>query len=394
MPSLFNRGSAPDPGSVGLGAPHPTPSRCYAPVSSFNPGAPAPRQAPLRSGRHPTAHNPRGGGHGAGARCAPRIVAGLCAIVVAGASLGGQPTAGRLLVLNKEEATLAIVDPLAGKVLGRVPTGEGPHELVASADGNTAFASNYGTGSAPGHTISMIDIAAQKELRRIDVAPLSRPHGLALVDRKLYFTAEANKRIARYDPATNNIEWQFETAQNGTHMVLLTKDGRTIFTSNIGSDNVSVIEQGRDGWTQTLVAVGKGPEGIDLSPDGRTVWSAHSRDGGVSIIDVASKKVVQTINIGTKRSNRIKLTRDGAFALVSDLDGGELVVIDTAARKEVRRIALGRMPEGILVAPDGARAFVAVNGDNQVAVIDLKTWQVTGRISTGTGPDGMAWAQP
>jgi YVTN family beta-propeller protein len=312
--------------------------------------------------------------------------------VLAGASLDAQPATGRLLVLNKEEATLAIVDPSAGKVLGKVPTGEGPHELVASTDGKTAFASNYGTGSAPGHTISVIDIAAQKELRRVDVAPLSRPHGLSFVNGKLYFTAEANKRIARYDPATNNIEWQFETGQNGTHMVLPTKDARTIFTSNIGSDNVSVIEQGRDGWTQTLVAVGKGPEGIDISPDGRTVWSAHSRDGGVSIIDVASKKVVQTMNIGTKRSNRIKLTRDGAFALVSDLDGGELVVIDAAARREVRRIALGRMPEGILIAPDGARAFVAVNGDNYVAVIDLKSWQVTGRISTGTGPDGMAWA--
>src|SRR5262245_54623161 len=87
--------------------------------------------------------------------------------------------ADRLLVLNKEDATLAIVDPSSGSVLGRVPTGQGPHELVASADGKMAFASNYGTGPAPGHTISMIDIAAQKELRRIDVVPLQRPHGLA-----------------------------------------------------------------------------------------------------------------------------------------------------------------------------------------------------------------------
>ena len=61
----------------------------------------------------------------------------------------------------------------------------------------------------------MIDIAARKELRRIDVAPLSRPHGLAFADGKLYFTAEADKKIARYDPATDKIDWQFETGQNG-----------------------------------------------------------------------------------------------------------------------------------------------------------------------------------
>src|SRR5471030_2107942 len=122
-------------------------------------------------------------------------------------------------------------------------------------------------------------------------------------------------------------------------MVLPAKDARTLFTSNIGGDSVSAISQGADGaWTQTVIPVGKGPEGIDLSPNGREVWSAHSRDGGVSIIDVASKKVVQTISLGTKRSNRVKLTPDGRFALVSDLDAGELVVLDAPARREIKRI--------------------------------------------------------
>src|SRR5215813_9910248 len=129
----------------------------------------------------------------------------------------------RLLVLNKEDAALAIVDPTSGSVLGRVPTGQGPHELVVSTDGKLAFASNYGTGPAPGHTISMIDIGAQKEVRRIDVSPLQRPHGLAFANGKLYFTAEADKKIARLDPATGKVDWEFETGQNGTHMVLPTR---------------------------------------------------------------------------------------------------------------------------------------------------------------------------
>ena len=297
----------------------------------------------------------------------------------------------RLLVLNKEDATLAIVEPVSGKVLGTVPTGEGPHELVVSSDGKFAFASNYGTGPAPGHTISMIDIAARKEVRRIDVAPLSRPHGLAFAGGKVYFTAEASKKIARYDPAANKIDWEFETGQTTTHMLLPMKDPRTIFTSNIGSDSVSMVEQAASGWAQTVIPVGKGPEGIDVAPNGREVWSAHSRDGGVSIIDVATKKVAHTIALGTKRSNRIKLTPDGKFALVSDLDAGDLVVMDAAARKEIKRIALGKMPEGILLTPDGSQVFVAVNGDNNVAVIDPKSWTVTRRITAGKGPDGLAW---
>jgi YVTN family beta-propeller protein len=303
-----------------------------------------------------------------------------------------QRASARLLVLNKEDANLAIVDPVSGKVLGKVPVGQGPHELVVSTDGKIAFASNYGTGPAPGRTISMIDVAAQKELRRIDVSPLSRPHGLAFVNGKLYFTAEADKKVARYDPVTDKIDWTFETGQTTTHMVLPTRDARTIFTSNIGGDSVSAIAQGADGtWTQTVIPVGKGPEGIDLSPNGREVWSAHSRDGGVSIIDVATRKVAQTIAIGTRRSNRIKLTPDAKFALVSDLESGDLVVLDAPARKEITRIPLGKMPEGILMPPAGGVAYVAVNGDNFIAVVDLKTWRVTKKIVTGTGPDGMAW---
>jgi YVTN family beta-propeller protein len=316
----------------------------------------------------------------------------VVAAMAAGRVPGAQSASARLLVLNKEDANLAIVDPASGTVLGRVAVGQGPHELVTSSDGKIAFASNYGTGPAPGRTISMIDVAARKELRRIDVSPLSRPHGLAFVGGKLYFSAEADKKIARYDPATDKIDWQFETGQATTHMVLPTRDAKTIFTSNIGGDSVSAIQQGAGGaWVQTVIPVGKGPEGIDLAPNGREVWSAHSRDGGVSIIDIASKKVLQTIDIGTKRSNRIKLTPDAKFALVSDIDTGEVVVLDAPARKVISHIPVGKSPEGILIPPAGGVAYVAVNGDNFIAVIDLKTWQVTKKISTGIGPDGMAW---
>jgi YVTN family beta-propeller protein len=321
-----------------------------------------------------------------------RLIAVMALTLVAAVPGRAQRSTPRLLVLNKDDATFAAVDPASGRVLGTVPVGDGPHELVASSDGKWAFASNYGTGAAPGHTISMIDVAALKELRRIDIAPLGRPHGLAFANGKLYFTAEANKAIARYDPQADRIDWKFETGQDATHMVLLSKDGRRIFTANIASNSISEIEEGSGGtWAQTVIPVGKGPEGIELSPDGKEVWTAHSRDGGVSIIDVAGRKVIGTIDAGTKRSNRIKLTRDGKYALVSDLESGDLVVLDVAGRKVMKRIPLGKSPEGVLIPPDGSRAFVAVTGDNQIAAIDLKTWQVTSRIQPGKGPDGMAW---
>jgi YVTN family beta-propeller protein len=166
-----------------------------------------------------------------------------------------------------------------------------------------------------------------------------------------------------------------------------------MFTANIGSDSITIIERGPNPqtWNETVVAVGKGPEGFDVSPDGRELWAAHSRDGGVSIVDIAAKKVASTFDAGTKRSNRLTFTPDGRQVLISDLDAGELVVVDVATKTVSKRLALGRAPEGILIPPGGAVAFVAVNGDNNVAVVDLKTFEVMRRLQTGRGPDGMAW---
>src|SRR5215471_2938839 len=257
-----------------------------------------------------------------------------------------------LLVGNKEENSLAFVDPATGKVLGRVPTGEGPHEIATSSDGKLAFAANYGTGQNPGSSISVIDAVNMKEIRKFDVSPLRRPHGLFFANGKLYFTAEANRLIASYDPAANKIDWIMGTGQNTTHMVIVGKDN-TMFTANIGSDTIGIFD--RAGFT--AVPVGKGPEAMDLSPDGKELWTSHSRDGGVSIIDVTAKKVVGTISLGTKRSNRLKFTPDGKRVLISDLDAGDLVVVDVPARKELQRIALGRAPEGILISKDGSKAY-------------------------------------
>ena len=301
----------------------------------------------------------------------------------------GLASAQTLLVVNKE-GTLAIIDPAAKKVLGSVRTGEQPHEVAT--DGKLAYVSNYGGGDAGGKTLSVIDIAARKELHRVDLTPLSRPHGLWAVGGKCYFTAEGNKAIGRYDPASNQVDMILGTGQNNTHMVLALPDESKIFTSNIGGDSITIIERaGVSNWNGTVVPVGKGPEGFDISPEGRQIWAANSRDGSVSVIDLAAKRVVATFGVQTKRSNRLKFSPDGRLVLISDLEAGDLLVLEHATRKELKRMKLGRQPAGILITPDSARAYVAVTGDDNVAVIDLKTLELVDRLKTGTGPDGMAW---
>jgi len=299
-----------------------------------------------------------------------------------------------LLVLNKVDNTLVIVDPATNVIVGTVPTGNAPHEVAASSDGLYAYVTNYGPfePDQPGNSLSVIDLGTRKETR-VDVSPLRRPHGIEFAGDKVYFTAELSKAIARFDPQSQKLDWLLGTGQNRTHMLVLSKDLNTIFTANITSNTISMLQRtsGPEEWTETVIPVGKGPEGCDLSPDGKEFWAANSSDGSVSIIDVAEKKVLQTFDVGTKRSNRLKFTPDGKTVLISDLRTGDLVIVDPQARKVTKRMNLGRSAAGILVAPDGSRAYVALSADNKVAIIDLKTLSRAGEIATGRNPDGMAW---
>ncbi|HTT23074.1 MAG TPA: YncE family protein [Candidatus Sulfotelmatobacter sp.] len=301
-----------------------------------------------------------------------------------------------LLVLEKNDKSMAIVDPGTLKVVARVPAGEDPHEIVASDDGRFAYISNYGAFQAPQHTISIADLSTQKTAPAVDLGALRAPHGLEFVNGKVYFTAEGSKVIGRYDPATHAVDWTLGIGQNRTHMLVVSRDESRIFTANVNSDTISILDRDKSGdasgWIETPISVGKGPEGFDVSPDEKELWAANSHDGTVSVVELTNRKVVQTIEVHTKRANRVKFTPDGKLVLISDLDTGDLVVVEAASRKEVKRMTLGRGVAGILIVPDGSTAYIAVSTDSQVAVVDLKTLSVTGRIATGKGPDGMAWA--
>jgi YVTN family beta-propeller protein len=337
--------------------------------------------------------------------------------------LAAQTSPPALLVLEKGDNILAIVDPATPKIVARVPAGPDPHEVESSPDGKLAYISNYGGSDSSLHTISVVDLIAQKALPPIDLGALHSPHGLAFAGGKLYFTAETNKVAGRYDPATLTIDWLIGTGQDRTHMIVVSSSLDRVFTSNVSSATISIIEQvdapsfgpppgapagsspppgpppggPRKTWRITNVPAGRGSEGFDLSPDGKQIWAANAQDGTVTIIDVASKKATQTFPIPV-RGNRLKFTPDGRQVLVSGSPSGQskanLVILDFATHKEVKTFDLGGGSAGILIVPDSSRAYIAVSAKDELAVVDLKKLEITAHVATGKGPDGLAWAAP
>jgi YVTN family beta-propeller protein len=342
--------------------------------------------------------------------------------------LNGEATPAKfLLVLSKADKTLSIVDPASLKVIARMPSGNDPHEVVATADGKFAYISNYGGGRY--NTITVADLTAQKTIKTIDLGPLRGPHGLMFANGKVWFTAEVAKVIGSIDPKTNEVDWVMGTGQNRTHMIYVIDD-KHLVTSNVASATMTFLDKSKggmgpggpppggpgngpggpppggpggpapggpmgppqDNWDLTVVPVGRGAEGFDVTPDKKELWAANAQDGTVSVIDVASKKVTQTLDANVRGANRLKFTPDGKLAFISTLGGSDLVIYDVASRTEKKRIKIGRGAAGIQMVPDGSRVFVACTPDDYVTTVDLKTLEVTGHLDAGKQPDGMDWA--
>ena len=296
----------------------------------------------------------------------------------------------RLLVLNKADSTMSIVDPAQMKVIGTVPVGRGPHEAVASADGKTGYVANYGD-QQPNNSISIVDIASMKETKRVDLGALARPHGMVENGGKIYFTSEATRTIARYDPAADKVDWIAGTGQTATHMLAVAKDAKRFYTANIGSDTVTILQVGPPTGGIWQVKVGKQPEAIDLSPDEREVWVGQNGDGHISVIDTATREVKDTFKVG-ELPIRVKFTPDGKRVVVTDPKGNAVVVVDAATRKEVKRFEVMGVPLGIQMAPDGKRAYIARAQAGKVDALDLEKLEFVGSVETGKGPDGLAYA--
>jgi YVTN family beta-propeller protein len=351
------------------------------------------------------------------AKAAVRIVTFFLVTFALSAALFAQTTPREsLLILSKQDHTVAIVDPTTLKVVSKIPVGNDPHEVIASSDGNTAYVSNYGGGAY--NTLTVVDVALQTPLNAIDLGALRGPHGLDFVGGKVWFTAEAAQAIASYDPATQKVDWILGTGQNRTHMIYVSPDGKRVVTTNVNSGTVSIMEKSvvrarngpppnpqqgsapgapppgppREDWSQTVIKVGEGSEGFDVSPNRKEIWSANAHDGSIAIIDFAQKKLLQTLSANVRGANRLKFTPDGKQIFVSTLSGPDVVVFDAATRKEIKRIPVGHGAAGIQMQPDNSRAFVACTPDNYVVAIDLKTLEVTAHIDAGLQPDGLAWA--
>lgn len=326
----------------------------------------------------------------------PRHVVAMVTALAFCASVGAAQVpglSGTIVVTNKSPSTATIVDVATGTTLATLPTGNGPHEVVVSRDGRTAVVTDYGTGPAPGGTLTVIDVAGLRVARTIALAEYPRPHGIVFLpgDSLVVVTSEAARAVVIVDVRSGRIVKGIPTDQAGSHMVGVAADGVRAWTGNIGSNTVTELDL-RAGRALRSITVPAQPEAINVTADGAEAWVGSNATGRVSVVD-ARAGTVTTVAEGLGWPYRVLFSPDARLALIPDYRGEELRFVDRASKRELGRIALtGAGPQGISITPDGKHVLLSLSTQARVAIIDVATRAVVGHLEAGETPDGVAYS--
>ncbi|MEP6670833.1 MAG: cytochrome D1 domain-containing protein [Chthoniobacter sp.] len=305
---------------------------------------------------------------------------------------------GWLLVTNKADQTLSIVDPATNKQIATMPEGGNTcHELVATPDGKRAFMPIYGDAGvgkpgSNGQLIRVVDVAKREITDTIDFGRGVRPH-CAVYNQKtnlLYVTTEIENTVSIIDPATLKIVGTIPTGEPESHMLAVTRDGKRGYTANVSTGTVSVLDLEQKKLVKTIPVAGK-TQRISLSVDDRWVFTSDQTKAQLIVIDTQTNEVANRIDIPDFGYGTAP-TPDGKSLLVC-CGLGTVAVVDLEAKKVVREFQLPRAPQEILIRPDGAMAYVSCDFSSKVGVIDLKKWELVTLIEVGKNADGLAWAK-
>lgn len=326
------------------------------------------------------------------------LLARFAALAAACSSLYGGSASGLLLVANKGDGTLSVVDPGSGSQIAVLrEEGKTGHEVAVSTDGRLAYVPIYGDAGVgspgtDGRLVRVIDLDRGVLAGTVDFGRGVRPHRPVLdpVRNLLYVTTELDNAVAVIDPSTLRIVGSIPTGEPQSHMLAVSRDGTRGYTSNVSTGTVSVLDlQARR--LVTVIQAAPRIQRIALSADDRWVFTADQTALRLVVIDALAHSVSRSIPLPGLAFG-IAATPEGRFLLATLPALNLVAVIDAASMRVVRTVEVPRSPQEILVRPDSLVAYVSCDVSAEVAVLNLATWQVDRHIGVGRNDDGLAWA--
>ncbi|MBK5298513.1 MAG: beta-propeller fold lactonase family protein [Vicinamibacteria bacterium] len=313
-------------------------------------------------------------------------------------SAGSRLGEGWLLVANKSDQALGIIDPVAGRQVAAVPeNGVTGHEVIASPDGAKAYVPLYGSGgvSKPGtdgQHIIVVDLASRAVEKTFTFSKGVRPHHPVFgpKDGLLYVTTELDNTVTVFDPKTMTVVGTVSTDQPESHMLAISSDGTRGYTANVAPGTVSVLDLvGRK--PLAVIPVATHTQRIALSVDDRWAFTSDTTQPRLAVIDTKNNTVSRWIVLPAPGYGAAA-TPDGRWLVIAVSTANKVAVIDLKTFAVARTIDVPPSPQEVLVRPDGKVAYVSCDVPGKVAAIRTSDWTVEKVIDAGKYADGLAWA--
>jgi len=306
------------------------------------------------------------------------------------------PTPRGLIAVDKMGGKVLFLDPASYEtrtVLEDFP--RTVHELLVVPETGLAYVPIFGDGihgrnPNPGHLLAIIDLEKRAHVGDIDLRPFIAPHTLRLgPDGLIYITCENSAVVAAIDRKTHKVVDAIESGSTNGHRLVISPDGRRIYTENEEDGTVSVI----DLPARKLLGKIKTPRplaGIAISPDGATVVAVDDEQPTLFLIDTASERVASTVRLdGVPEAAQIaRYSPDHSLLGVTSLRSDTVSLIDPSFRQQTA-IKVGSQPMDM--AFRGDELFVACQGDGSVHVIDIPQRRATRSFRAGKGCESLGF---
>ena len=305
---------------------------------------------------------------------------------------------GLLLVANKGERALGLIDPQANRQVVMVPeNGVTGHEVIASPDGRTAYVPIYGDSGVgkpgtDGQHLIAIDLASRTIKATLDFGHGVRPHCPIVNPRDglLYVTTELDQTVSVVDPATMKVVGTVPTAQPESHMLAITRDGKRGYTSNVGPGTVSVLDL-ESRKTLKVIQVSPYSQRIALSADDKYAFTSDQRSPRLAVINTSTNEVERWVTLPASGYGTAA-TSDGKWLVVAMPTANKVAVVDLKSFTVARTIDVPQAPQEVLIRPDNEMAYVSCDVTAKVVAIRTADWSIAATIDAGKGADGLAWA--
>jgi YVTN family beta-propeller protein len=301
-----------------------------------------------------------------------------------------------LIAVDKMGTKVLFLDPVSYQtevVLEDFP--RTVHELLVVPETALAYVPIFGDGihgrnPNPGHLLCIIDLEKRAHAGDIDLRPYIAPHTLKLApDGLIYITCENSAVVAVIDRATHKVVDAIDSGSTNGHRLIISPDGRRLYTENEEDGTVSVIDLPRRKLLRQIETP-RPLAGIAISADGRTVVAVDDVEPTLFLIDAESERVVHTVRLeGVPEAAQIaRYSEDFGMIGVTSLKSDTVSLIDPSFRRQTA-IKVGSQPMDM--AFRGNELFVACQGDGSVHVIDIPARRVKQSFHAGKGCESLGF---